>query len=45
VLALLALNPDHHIFDKDYVPGASEKGRKSSNRFEKSFNEEDIERF
>ena len=33
VKSLLALNPDHHIFDKDYVPGINEKGRKC-NRFE-----------
>ena len=28
VKALLALNPDHRIFEKDYVPGVNEKGRK-----------------
>jgi hypothetical protein len=33
VKALLALNPDHRIFDKDYVPGVNEKGRKGQKLF------------
>ena len=44
VRALLALNPEHHIFDKDYVPSANEKGRKGQ-RFEQNFHEEDHEPF
>jgi len=44
VLAIMALNPDHHIFDKDYVPGANEKGRKGS-RYQQAFQKEDQSRF
>ena len=45
VKALLALNPDHHIFDKDYVPNVYEKGRKGT-KIEKSFlEEEEAKRF
>ena len=44
VKALLALNPDHHIFDKDYVPSSNERGRKG-NKFEQSFQDEEIKRF
>ena len=43
VKALLALNPDYHIFDKDYVPGINEKGRKGNiNRFEQNPHDEDL---
>ena len=41
VKALLALNPDHHIFDKYYVRGINEKGHKG-NRFEQNPNDEDL---
>jgi hypothetical protein len=40
VKALLALNPEHHIFDKDYVPNAFEKGRKGA-KIDHSFQEEE----
>jgi hypothetical protein len=40
VKALLALNPEHHIFDKDYVPNAFEKGRKGA-KIDQSFQEEE----
>ena len=35
VKSLLALNPEHRIFHKDYVPGANEKGKRGS-KIEKS---------
>ena len=46
----MALNPQHHIFDKDYVPSAHEKSRKGPNaeHIDQSFldeEEEEIKRF
>ena len=39
VKALLALNPGHHIFEKDYVPNVYEKGRKggAGAKYDQSF--------
>jgi hypothetical protein len=41
VKALLALNPDHKIFNKDYVPGANEKVRRGQNQEYVPADEED----
>jgi hypothetical protein len=42
VKALLALNPEHRIFDKDYVPVLNEKRRKGHKIFQE-FEEDDDE--
>jgi hypothetical protein len=44
VKALLALNPGHHIFEKDYVPNVYEKGRKGT-KYDQSFQEDEDEEF